>query len=266
MHWIYIFITVAIADPLNKISWTVKDLPFVIGENVTLFCNTSNVGLQKTTWIKQSDVIVHFGFSFYPDKYTAKKITDGSTLTIMNATVTDFNTSYTCLSDEYSYEAVLNSSNIIYLPQRTVITGTVIERNVFIQMNLDRCFPVPECITMFHDDILITEQQESSYLENGFFYITINMTSQSPAELCGDDLTVVCTFRGSYSQKFSTHFLQDCKGSEHFEYRFGFIGTIVGVFAPVIILCGIYCSIFLYKYNLEKEKEKETSEGKYLIL
>lgn len=108
------------SNNLNKNSilsvyWTIEDLPVIYGRNVTLFCNTSAVGSQKTTWMKESDVILHQGLSFQQDKYSGKEENDGSSLIIINATLSDFNTSYTCLSDVCSYESVLkiNSTNFI---------------------------------------------------------------------------------------------------------------------------------------------------------
>lgn len=115
--WIYIpLIAIILTIPeLFLVYWTIEDLPIIYGRNVTLFCNTSAVGSQKTTWMKQSNVIFHHGLSFQPDKYSGKEESDGSSLIIMNATISDFNTSYTCLSDVYSYESVLeiNNSNFI---------------------------------------------------------------------------------------------------------------------------------------------------------
>lgn len=82
------------------------DYRIVYGRNVTLFCNTSAIGTRKTTWMKQSDVILHQGLSFYPEKYTGNDVTDGSTLTILNVTFADVNVSYTCLSEVFSHDKV----------------------------------------------------------------------------------------------------------------------------------------------------------------
>ncbi|CAC5415754.1 unnamed protein product [Mytilus coruscus] len=212
---LYCLKTVALAGLSNKIYWTIEDLPFIYGRNVTFFCNTSAVGLQKTTWIKQSDVILHQSLSFYSDKYTGKEVNDGSSLTIKNISESDLNTTYTCLSDVYSYEAVvmINSSNFICLPQSIDITWNISGRNIIVQLNIERFFPVPKCRTMFNDDILNTNQQELNYLQGEFFHGNINITSKSAADLCGGNLTVVCMFGGSYNDAIETKILQDCNAS-----------------------------------------------------
>ncbi|CAC5408108.1 unnamed protein product [Mytilus coruscus] len=140
----------------RKIQMTIRAM---LLRNVTLFCNTSAVGLQKTTWMKQFDVILHQGHSFYPDKYYGKEVPNGSSLTIKNISESDLNTSYTCLSD---------------------------------------------------GAILSTSQNELIHLQGAFFHGTVNITSQSAADLCGGNLTVVCTFGGSYNDAIETKYLQDC--------------------------------------------------------
>lgn len=106
---------------LFSVYWKDTDYPVIVGRNVPLFCNTSAVGTHKTTWMRESDVILHQGLSFYPDKYTEKEVTDGSNLIIVNSTMPDFNTSYTCLSDVHSYDNVLliNTTNFICKHNKT---------------------------------------------------------------------------------------------------------------------------------------------------
>ncbi|CAC5381532.1 unnamed protein product [Mytilus coruscus] len=243
-----------------------EDFPFIYGRNVTLFCNTSAVGLKKTTWMKQSDVILHQGLSFYPDKYTGNEVTDGSSLIIMNATELDFNTSYTCLSDVYSYEAdlMINSSNFICLPQNRDISWNIIDKNIFVQLHLERFFPMPKCKTMFDDAILSTNQEELSHLQGPFFNGTINITSRSDADLCGGNLTVVCMFGGSYYEDIETKYLQDCNDTVSFlqesdssVYVFGFEGAVIGVCIPCVSLC-FGCVLFHCK-----KREKAAKKGMY---
>ncbi|CAC5413757.1 unnamed protein product [Mytilus coruscus] len=50
----------------RRVYWKTTDYPIIFGRNVTLFCNTSAVGTRKTTWMKEYDVILHQGLSFYP--------------------------------------------------------------------------------------------------------------------------------------------------------------------------------------------------------
>ncbi|CAC5399849.1 unnamed protein product [Mytilus coruscus] len=216
--FMYCVHTVTVAGLPDKIYWTIKDLPscpLINGGSIKLFCNTSAVGLQKATWMKQSDVILHNGFSFTPDKYIGKDINDGSFLTIMNTTESDFNSSYTCLSDVHSYEDVLmaNSSNFICMPQNTNITWTIIGRNVSVQLKLERFFPVPKCRTMFGGYMLKMTQQESVHLQNGFYHGTLNITSKSAHDLCGGNLTVVCLFGSVYPDTIETKILQNCYGN-----------------------------------------------------
>ncbi|XP_052097984.1 uncharacterized protein LOC127732845 isoform X2 [Mytilus californianus] len=264
MNLILIFLhcvfTVASADPTNKVLyWTIEDLPTtcIFGSNVTLFCNTSAVGLRKTTWMKQSDVILHQGLSFYPDKYTGNEVTDGFSLIIKNATESDFNTSYTCLSDVYSYEAVLkiNSSNFMCLPQNKNSSWIITGRNISVHLNLDRFFPVPNCTTKFNNGVLTTNQQESLYQENRFYHGIINITSHSSVDICGGNLTVVCMFGDLYSIDIATKFLQDCSVKGNSEYSLEFLGTVIGVFISLVILC-IVCLLFFYVYVSERKTIK----------
>ncbi|XP_052097966.1 uncharacterized protein LOC127732827 [Mytilus californianus] len=268
MNWIVIFLlcvhTMALAGLSNKIYWTIEDLPVIYGRNVTLFCNTSAVGSQKTTWMKVSNVILHHGLSFQPDKYSGKEENDGSSLIIMNVTKSDFNTSYTCLSDVYSFESVLeiNSSIFICLPQSTNNSLMIIGRDIMVHLNLNRFFPVPKCQTMFNGDMLITNQQESVHMTNRFYHGTINITSQSAADLCGGNLTVMCLFGSLYSEAIETITLQNCNhGSKFPEHSFG-VGTTISV----CMLCVIFCVLMIYilvKYFCKLQQEKKNPEGKY---
>ncbi|CAG2231235.1 unnamed protein product [Mytilus edulis] len=249
----------ALAGSFNKIYWTMEDLPAIYGRNLTLFCNTSAVGSQKATWMKQSNVILHHGLSFQTDKYSGKDVNDGSSLIIMNATESDFNTSYTCLADIFSYESVLeiNSSNFICLPQSTNNSWTIIGRYILVQLNLVRFFPVPNCQTLFNADKLIKNQQEIVHLQNRFYYGTINITSQSVTDLCGGNLTVVCLFGGLYSEAIETITLQNCDhGSEFLEHGFG-LGRIIIVCILCIILC--YLWFILLKYHCKFQQEKKNT-------
>ncbi|XP_076071943.1 uncharacterized protein LOC143043591 [Mytilus galloprovincialis] len=263
--FIYCVPTVKLADTSFKINWTIRDLPStcIFGSNVTLFCNTSSVGSMKAIWMKQSDVILHQGFSFYPDKYTGNEVNDGSSLIIMNATESDFNTSYTCLSDVYSHEKVLviNSSSFICLPKKTNSSLIINGRNISVHLNLDRFFPVPNCKTKFDDDVLITHQQESVYKENQYFHGTINITSHSNVDICGGNLTVVCMFGASH---YNVILLRDCEVSDNSECGFKylhvnvFFGTIIGVLVSLIVLC-IGCMLFVRTQckMIERNKKPE---------
>ncbi|XP_071127298.1 uncharacterized protein [Mytilus edulis] len=268
--FLYCVITVKLADPSKKIYWTIEAIPgtCISGSNVTLFCNTSAEGLQKATWMKQSDVILHQGLSFYTDKYTGIEVKDGSSLIIMNATTSDFDMSYTCLADVYSYEEVLviNSSSFVCLPRNTNSSWTIAGRNISVHLNLDRFFPVPNCTTNYEDDVLITNQQESVYQENQFFYGTINITSHSSVDICGGSLTVVCMFGYSYSDVVATKFLQDCSVNGNSEYGFKFLGTVIGVGVPFILMCIIVCLLFCYVYiqkgiTIKDDKQPEVNSG-----
>ncbi|VDI57466.1 Hypothetical predicted protein [Mytilus galloprovincialis] len=156
------------------VNWTIRDIPSscIFGSNVTLFCNTSAVGLQKSTWMKQSDVILHQGFSYYPDKYTGNEVTDGSSLIIMNATESDFNTSYTCLSDVYSHEKVLVDDVLITHQQESVYKenqyfhGTI---NITSHSNVDICGGNLTVVCMFgasHYNVILLRNCEDT-LEEG---------------------------------------------------------------------------------------------------
>ncbi|CAC5373455.1 unnamed protein product [Mytilus coruscus] len=245
-----------------SVYWTIEDIPFtcIFGSNVTLFCNTSALGLQKATWMKQSDVIFHQGLSFYPDKYSGEEVYDGSYLIIMNATESDFNTSYTCLSDVHSYEEVLviNSSSFVCLPQNTNSSWTITGRNISVHLNLDRFFPVPNCTTKLNDDILITNQQESVYQENWFYHGTINITSHSTVDICGGNLTVVCMFGCSNSDVIATEFLQDCSVNGTSEYWFRFLGIVSVAHEEIIPFTEVVKS----KKSGKKETENEAHSFK----
>ena len=82
-------------------------MPVIYGENVSLYCNTSDIDEIKTTWMKESDVIIHHGVVFNQEKYFEESDYNGSTLIIINPTMEDFNISYTCICEFYSYEALL---------------------------------------------------------------------------------------------------------------------------------------------------------------
>ncbi|CAC5381530.1 unnamed protein product [Mytilus coruscus] len=240
--------TVALAGSINKIYWTIKDFTFICERNVTLFCNTSAVGFKKTTWMKQSDVILHHGLSFQPEKYSGKEVNDGSSLIIINATESDFNTSYT--------------SNFICLPHKLDVTWTIIGRTISIHLNLKRFFPVPKCRTKFGDDILITNQQEFIHLQGAFFHGRINITSQSGYDLCGGNLSVVCLFRGYYSDVIGTKYLQDCndtisflQGSDSSGYGFGYKGAAIRIFILFIIL---FVMVF---YHFKKSKKSNQNDS-----
>ncbi|CAC5408110.1 unnamed protein product [Mytilus coruscus] len=237
----------------SKIYWKEIDYPIILGRNVTLFCNTSAVGTRKTTWMKESDVILHQGLSFYPDKYTGKEVTDGSTLTIVDTTITDFNISYTCLSDVHSYDNVLtiNTTNFISIPQYTDTIWTILDQQVFVQINLTSVFPVPNCSVNINDIILLTIQQQSFHILDLFYHGTLNITSRTQEKICERNLTVVCDFGFSYSDVIATKVLQNCNvtnqmyNSYDFEHVWIIIGTFVSGFFLFIIttVClGFICS------------------------
>ncbi|XP_052097982.1 uncharacterized protein LOC127732844 [Mytilus californianus] len=237
MIMICMLLSTAWTQQSNKIYWKETDYPIIFGRNVTLFCNTSAVGTQKTTWMKQSDVILHQGLSFYPDKYTGQDVTDGSTLTIMNTTVTDFNISYTCLSDVHSYDNVLiiNTTHFITIPQYTDIVWTVLDQKILVQINLKSVFPVPNCSVHINDIILLTIQQQSFHIQDLFYYGTLNITSRTQEKMCERNLTVVCDFGCSYTDVIATKVLQNCNVTNQMSniHDFEHVWIIIGTFASV---------------------------------
>ncbi|VDI04533.1 Hypothetical predicted protein [Mytilus galloprovincialis] len=255
-----------LAGSSNKIYWTIEDLPVIYGRNVTLFCNTSAVGSQKTTWMKESDVILHQGLSFQQDKYSGKEENDGSSLIIINATLSDFNTSYTCLSDVCSYESVLkiNSTNFICLPQSTNYSFTITSSDIMVLLNLDRFIPVPKCQTLFNGNILITNQQESIHMKNSFYHGTINITSQSVDFLCGGNVTVMCLFGSLYYEAIETITLQNCDHGSNFpEHSFG-LGRTISVCMLCFILCGLCFILVKYHCKLQPQTKKTKEESNLL--
>ena len=100
---------------LFSVVWYPINHPMVYGNNVTLFCNTSAVTEDKTTWMKERDVIVHHGVVFNTSKFLEMSDKTGSYLTIIRSTFSDFNISYTCICDVFSYESILyvNNTNFV---------------------------------------------------------------------------------------------------------------------------------------------------------
>ncbi|CAG2231234.1 unnamed protein product [Mytilus edulis] len=209
---IFVHAAAAWTQPSSKIYWKDTDYPVILGSNVTLFCNTSAVGTHKTTWMRESDVILHQGLSFYPDKYTEKEVTDGFNLIIVNSTIKDFNSSYTCLSDVHSYSNLLmiNTTNFISLPQHTDIVWTILDRQIFVQINLKRVFPVPNCTVIINGMKLSTMQQHSFSIKDVFYHGTLNITSRTQNKMCERNLTVLCDFGSSYTDVIATCILQNC--------------------------------------------------------
>ncbi|CAC5381531.1 unnamed protein product [Mytilus coruscus] len=245
---------------LFLVYWEVTDHPILHGRNVTLFCNTSAVGTQKTTWMKQSDVILHQSLSFYPDKYTGKEIADGSTLTIANVTFADVNVSYTCLSDVYSYEKVLfiNNTDFILLPKHKEIKWLVLERKLYVQLIIMRICPVPTCTIMLNNALLPTIQKESMDMQDAFYHGTLNLTSQYQINMCEMNLAVVCVFGSSYSKVLATKHdkvMQNCNGSA---YGFLYVGTVAGVGASFILLF-TSCVYFIFR---ERDDESRHFDGR----
>lgn len=66
---------------------------------------------------------------------------------------------------------------------------------------------------LLQGEILSTNQQELNHLQGYFFHGKTNITSQSDADLCGGNLTVVCLFGGIYIDVIGTKNLQDCNGN-----------------------------------------------------
>ena len=102
----------------SLVNWKPEEIPIVFGEKVTLFCNTSEVdGVDrlKTTWMQNTDVVVHRGVSLRPSKFAEQEESDGSSLIIINTNTEDLMANYTCLADIYRFEAKLelNESNYI---------------------------------------------------------------------------------------------------------------------------------------------------------
>ncbi|VDI04530.1 Hypothetical predicted protein [Mytilus galloprovincialis] len=125
-------------------------LPIIIGGNCTLFCNTTRIRVAETkvTWMKNSDVIVHHGLVFYPSKYTAFSSVDGCSVTIINAGAEDFNVSYTCISDVFSYESVLelNDTNYIVLPdEKNTAVKRYLRENIWVNISWQHIYPIPKC-------------------------------------------------------------------------------------------------------------------------
>ncbi|CAC5408105.1 unnamed protein product [Mytilus coruscus] len=228
-----------------------------------MFCNTSEVRSQRITWMKEDNVITHHNFSFYPNKYTGQEEKYGSTLTILNTTDLDFNVTYTCLSDVYSYDAVLwgNSSTIIYLPQYTDMRWTIIGKNVSVRLYIDNCFPVPKCRIMFQEDKLITHQQDNFRLKDWFYNGVIVITSHSVRELCGGNLTIVCMYGDSYYDSLRATVLQDCNVTDYADDGFGFQygWTVMGILIPFISLISIGCLFSVYR--IEKKMKTMRAIG-----
>lgn len=95
--------------------WRPLELPIVFGRNFTLYCNTTTINNSEATWMKESDVIAHQGLVFYRYKYAEYSTNDGSFLTIMDTNVSDLDVSYTCISDIFSYERVLELRESNYI-------------------------------------------------------------------------------------------------------------------------------------------------------
>ncbi|CAC5373456.1 unnamed protein product [Mytilus coruscus] len=156
----------------EKLFWTVHQLPIMIGGNVTLFCDTTSIRETKVTWMKRSDVIVHHGFVFYSSKYTEYSLNNGSFLKIMNTGVDDINVSYTCISDVFSFDAVLklNESNYIVLPnqQRTHITWSLKE-NTGVNITFQYIYPMPKCELLHNETLLSTTYSNDSHMIDIFY-------------------------------------------------------------------------------------------------
>ncbi|CAC5399859.1 unnamed protein product [Mytilus coruscus] len=107
-----------------------------------------------------------------------------------------------------NYDSIITTA----LPDITDSIWTILDRNIFVQINLKRVFPLPNCTVMINDIKLSTIQQNSVHMQGIFFHGTFNITSRYPLEICEMNMTVVCEFGNSYTDVIATYVLQNCNG------------------------------------------------------
>ncbi|CAC5399862.1 unnamed protein product [Mytilus coruscus] len=180
---------------INNVFWTVQRLPIIIGGNNTLLCDTASIKESKVTWMKKSDVIVHHGLVFYPLKYTEYSSIKGSFLNIMNTGVDDINVSYTCISDVFSFDAILklNESNYIVLPnqKRTNITWSLKE-TIGVNVSFQHVYPMPKC-ELFHNEILLSTTNSTDSHMKDIFYKDASISLINNSNICGGNIKLRCT-------------------------------------------------------------------------
>lgn len=263
--FIIFFLNVGVACSItNKIFWIIEELPIVYGQNVTIFCNTSAIIEYRATWMKESDVIMHHSFSFYPSKYIEKTIIGGSILTILNTDNTDFNISYTCLCGVFSYtrSLQLNSTNYTVLPiKRDINVRWNLSTEISAEVNIANTFPIPVCKLKLDDQFIPTEQNthftEMNRHSITFYNISISCKNKEQ-NYSGERVNILCFLADKHLIVNETKMLtKPDVNNTSVEYQIFFWATI----SLCVPLCVLFLYIFIRRRSNPFQSKSQTVSG-----
>ncbi|CAG2226208.1 unnamed protein product [Mytilus edulis] len=215
--------------------------------------------------MKKSDVIVHHGLVFYPSKYLEYSSSNGSFLTIIYTGVDDINVSYTCISDVFSFDAVLklNESNYIVLPdqQRTDITWSLKETTC-VNISFQHIYPMPECELLHNETLLSTTYSSNSHMTD-IFYKNASISLINNAKICGGNIELRCTLMCLRIESGRKNVLPACN-EKHFKITTVRNMLVLCIAAAVFVTTCIAVAVCLIRSKRKVLLKPENEEYNYL--
>lgn len=254
--------------------WEAKSQPAILGESLTLYCNTSSVkkGCEQCSkrWHKGEslELLVFDGNPMDKSKYESVEDSNGFGLVIKNLTEQDFNELYICSVGVYSATKRLQVDDNFQLhPTNDSINIThYIGSNSMLNLQVDfkKVQPPPKCTLFLNEENVSSKLIKNQQKEGLFYRVTFELQHDVKPYQCNGHMLLECIIGTQNATVVLKKIDYSCTDDSFSKQT---MSAIVGlVFSVIFILCVIILWIATHMKCLNmKFMKKAASQAKIVL-